>query len=397
MWQVVLLFLIKILAGVAYAQFYLLPSYYAGSDTWRFYRLSLVETDWLKRDPVAFIKDLFTYGYAKSGNLFSGENSYWNDLKSTVFIKTIAVMNVISFKSYYTNIILFNFLFLFGLVALLRIFIQVHPTRRYLFVAAIFLLPSTLFWCSGIHKDGLLLSATGLVIFYFDKALKTSFSLRGTVVIVACLLLIFAMRNYVLFALLPALFCWWYSERKPSQSGTIYCVTYAIGIAMFFLVPVLLPSIDFPLFLAKKQNEFLQLHGTSAITSTPLRPSFSGYLSYLPIALDVTFLRPHFGEVKSLAYLPAVIEILLLIPLAFTSILFTKRKSLSPKLLFFIFFSLSILMITGYTITFSGAIVRYRSFVLPLLVAPLICLVDFQLIKKKMSRFKRQDKNSALP
>lgn len=384
--KIITLFIIKILAGVAYAFFYTLPKYYAGSDTWRFYHLSVKETDWLKKEPFAFLKDLFIYGYNGSGNLFAGGNSYWNDLKSNVLVKLMAIFNVITLNSYYTNIILFNFLFLFGIIALLKLLIPLYPEKTNILICVIFLLPSTLFWCSGIHKDGLILSATGIIIYYFYKCLKTTFSLKRIIVIIICLLLIFALRNYVALALLPALLCWWYSEKKPSQSRMVFSAIYALGIIAFFVLPEIFPSLNFPLFLAQKQNEFLQLKGTSAVTSTTLLPSVKSFLSYLPTALDIAFLRPHITETKNLSYIPAAIEIYLLLVLFIFCIIFSNKKQLSsPVILFLFFFSFSIMIISGYTVTFSGAIVRYRSFVLPLLITPLLCMIDTSSIRNKLN------------
>ncbi len=384
--KIISLFLIKILAGVAYAFFYTLPAYSKGADTWRFYRLSIKETEWLKKEPLAFLKDIFVHGYNTSGNLFTGENSYWNDLKSNILVKLIALMNVVTLKSYYTNIILFNFLFLFGLIALLKLLIPLHPDRKTILIGAIFILPSTLFWCSGIHKDGLILSASGLVIYYFYKGLRTSFSPKKIILISLCLLLIFFLRNYVALALLPALLCWWYSEKKPTKSWMVFSAIYSIGIIAFFVLPKIFSFLNFPLFLSQKQNEFLQLNGTSSVTSTSLQPSVSSFLSYLPTALDIAFLRPYLTETKNLSYIPATIEIYLLLALFIFSIIFLNRKQLSsPVVLFLLFFSLSIMIISGYTVTFSGAIVRYRSFVLPLLITPLLCSIDFGFMRNKFN------------
>jgi hypothetical protein len=384
-WRIIVLFLIKVAAGIAYALFYKLPKYYEGSDTWRFYNESIKETGWLLKNPIAFIKDLFVYGYSQSGNLFSGQNTYWNDLKSNVIIKIMALMNVITFKSYYANIILFNFLFLFGLVALFKVFNKVFPGKKLLLIATIFLLPSTLFWCSGIHKDGLILSATGLLIYYFFKGLNAGVKLKHVVVIALCLVLIFSLRNYVVFALLPALLCWYISE-KTTRPINVFAIIYIIGLAAFFIVPFLIPAFNFPLFLANKQNEFLQLQGTSAVTSVSLQPTFHSYLSYLSQALDIAFLRPHPTEIKNLSYLPAILENTVLLIVIVLSLFFhDKKQRLTPILLFFLFFSMSILIIAGYTITLSGAIVRYRSFALPLLITPIICTIDINRLKKLLA------------
>jgi hypothetical protein len=128
------------------------------------------------------------------------------------------------------------------------------------------------------------------------------------------------------------------------------------------------------------------LNGTSSVTSTSLQPSVSSFLSYLPTALDIAFLRPYLTETKNLSYIPAIIEIYLLLALFIFSIIFLNRKQLSsPVVLFLLFFSLSIMIISGYTVTFSGAIVRYRSFVLPLLITPLLCSIDFGFMRNKFN------------
>ena len=85
------MFLIKVIVGCFYGWFYSLPAYVQTSDTWQYFNLQLTETDWLLKDPVAFIKDLFTYDYNSSGNLFIAHNSYWNNLKDNVIIKILAV------------------------------------------------------------------------------------------------------------------------------------------------------------------------------------------------------------------------------------------------------------------------------------------------------------------
>jgi hypothetical protein len=47
-----------------------------------------------------------------------------------------------------------------------------------------------------------------------------------------------------------------------------------------------------------------------------------------------------------------------------------------------VFFSFSFLLTIGYTVNFLGAIVRYRSIVLPFLLGPVICLIDWNRISR---------------
>ena len=367
---------------MVYARFYKLPKYFEGADTWRFYRLSLQETKWLLQNPYEFVKDLFVYGYKTPGNLLAPENSYWNDLKSNVPVKLMAVMNVFTNNSYYTNIILFNFLFLFGIVALYKVFHELFPQKKILIIIGLFLLPSTLFWCSGIHKDGLILSAAGLIIFSFNKGLLANFQLKYLLCIALCSMVIFSLRNYVLFAFVPALLAWGLSSKYPGKTKIIFGGIYLIGTALFFLLPYLFPAIDFPLYLSLKQKDFLSLSGGSVVQLPHLIPTFNGFVAFLPSALDMAFLRPHFSEAKNFSYIPAAIEVILFLLLIITTAFSIKMEKLSsPFFLFLLFFSFSILLICGYTVPFSGAIVRYRSLVFPLLFTPLLCMGNYKFRK----------------
>lgn len=380
----IMLFAIKIFAGIAYAKFYTLPKYYAGSDTWRFYHLSLSETNWLLKNPAAFIKDLFVYGYSDTGNLFSGENTYWNDLKSNIIVKILALINVLTGNNYYTNIIFFNFLFLFGLVALFRLFNNLFPEKKLLILGAIFLIPSTLFWCSGIHKDGLILSATGIIIYSLYQLIEQIFSIKKFLIILLCLLLVFSLRNYVALALMPATLSWLLSIKYPKKTLFIFSITPATGIALFFIIPLIIPSLNFPLFITGKREEFLLLQGGSEVKMEQLFPSFISFVSFFPNAFDMAFLRPHIWGIRNLSYTPAAVEILLLFVLIIgASVSGRKQQIQKPLILFLFFFSISILLLAGYTIPFEGAIIRYRSLVLPLLITPLLCISNLPFFRKK--------------
>jgi hypothetical protein len=51
-------------------------------------------------------------------------------------------------------------------------------------------------------------------------------------------------------------------------------------------------------------------------------------------------------------------------------------------ILFCLFFSVSVLLMIGYSVNNLGAIVRYRSVVLPFLIAPLLTMINWQRLGK---------------
>ncbi len=380
----ILLFLLKIAAGLGYAWFYSQPNYIKGSDTWRFFALSKIETKQLLSHPFLFIKDLFSYGYEDSGNVFSGSNSYWNDLKSNIIIKLMAVCNVFTFTNYYANIIFFNFLFFFGPVALYRLLNSIYSGKRWLLILFVFCMPSFLFWCSGIHKDGLLFATITVSLFAFNKCLESSFRIKHLLLIGGCIVVAFALRNYVALAIVPVLLTWWMAEKMKQRKWSAFLYMFIIGGILFFGLSQLDAKLDFPNYLSIKQHEFTTLQGNSSIISKPLEPTLIGFVSYFPFAADMAFLQPHISEAKTPFQLFACAEALLILGFIMIGILFIS-KSLKISSLIWACFSLAFLflLIAGYTVTFSGAIVRYRSIALPLIISPLILLISSSIQKKK--------------
>ncbi len=375
------MFLCKIGAGLAYAKFYSLPQYIAGSDTFRYFDMSKTETDWLLTNPWAFIKDIFQYGYASSGNLFSGQNSYWNDLKSSSIIKLLAICNVLTLKNYYANLVLFNFLFFFGPVAFYRVMNSVFTGKKWLKVISIFLLPSFLFWCSGVHKDGLLFACMAMLIFSTHKQMLAGKILPFALAVsVGCLLGIFALRNVVCLLLMPALAVWWLCNVFTTKQWVVVAGVYTFCILLFFASPYVTTNLNLPQYTINKQNEFKVLKGGSQVQVRSLQPTMLSFVQFLPTAADMALLRPHIAEIKNISYIPAIGEMFVLWFLA-GLFLVNYPKAQSPKpqpavVIFCFCFALSYLLLMGYTVTFSGAIVRYRSIMLPLLFCPLVCIAN---------------------
>lgn len=368
-WTLIALFLLKMIAGFAYAKYYALPQNIATADTWNFYKASLKETDWLLHDPIGFVKDYFHSPYAQSSNLFAGSSSYWNDLDYNTIVKGIAVANVLTGSHYYTDLLLFNFLFFLGPVALYRLTKQYWKYNKFILLIPIFLLPSFLFWCSGLHKDGLIFTCIAVSLFCLHKQLvRNTFLPKQMGIILICFLLLFALRNVVLLLLLPALLAYSLAYKKPQFAPYIFGGIYLSGILLFFSIPHIFPSLDFPKYIISKQEEFNALSGNSKVSLPSLQPSFFSFANFLPYAVDLVFFRPHVGELKNANYTIAFFENTFILILAVASLLFQKiNKRIPPLLLFFLFFSLSMLLLCGYTVTYVGAIVRYKSLVLPFL------------------------------
>lgn len=361
--------------GIYYGQFAYM------FDTWGYHHASIVEYKLLFHNPSEYITNLFQSGYEnKFGGFFDSSNSWWNDLKANMFIKLLSIFNIFSFGNYYVNVIFYSFLTLFGPIAFYRVMKDIFPGKKIQIIFATFLIPSFLYWTSGIHKDGLVFMATSLVMFNFYFALKEQhFSRKRIFIIAISLLIILSFRNFILILLLPALIAWYYSYKFSKNGIIIFASVYLLFTFFFFSAKYISPDLDFPQAVVNKQQAFKQLQGNSGIKLSELKPTPLSFLLNSPRALETTTLRPYPGDVKHLLSLAAATETILLLLLFLCFLIWRTNGVRSKQFIWFcIFFSFSFLLTIGYTVSFLGAIVRYRSIIIPFLMTPVVCSTDWE-------------------
>lgn len=382
--QLVILFLLKVMAGILYGW---IGVYYGElaqmSDTWGYHFESVQEYRLLLSDPVAFCKSIFQNSYQQGYTRFlASESSWWNDLKGTIFVKLMAFFNILSFGNYYTNVIFYSYLTLFGPVAVYRVMKDIFPFNHLGILLAVFLVPSFLYWTSGLHKEGLLFLAIALMIYclYFILKQEKITALRVFLMITG-FLLVLALRNFLILPLLPALFAWVLSSRLKRKPWKVFAGTYALFILLFFTAGYLHPRLNFPEAVVERQQAFLSLGGGSAVDVNRLEPTFTSFLLNLPQAFALSTIRPYPGDVHHLLSLAAAAEINLLLLIALVCLYFRRKNvTLNPVLLFCLFFSFSVLLMIGYSVNILGAIVRYRSLVISLPFILIVALADWKRI-----------------
>ncbi len=388
--QLVIIFLLKVMAGILYGW---IGVYYGELaqmvDTWGYHYEAKSEVALLKTNPSLFFSNIFSSTYTDGyGNFLASENSWWNDLKGTFFLKIIAIFHLLTFSNYYVNVILYSFLSLFGPIALYRVMRDAFPSRRLSILLTAFLIPSVLYWTSGIHKDGFIFAGLCLVIYNIYFGLKQArFTVGRIVVILLGLLVILALRNFLIIPLLPGLLAWVVSHRvRQAKPALVFAGLYLLFIVLFFTARYIHPGLDFPQEVAERQQAFLGLGGGSAVPVNKLTPNPGSFLMNAPQAFSLSTIRPYPSDVKHLLSLAAALEIGVLILMAVAFFIYRKRNgALTPFLLFCIFFAFSVLMMIGYTVNILGAIVRYRSIVLSLLVIPMAAQTDWQRVAKLLS------------
>lgn len=381
--QLVILFLLKVMGGIFYGW---IGVYYGNMaqmvDTWDFHYLGLRYNQLLMQHPQQFFATLLhSEADISSGGFLGSDNSWWNDLDWNIMVKGLAMLNVISAGSYFTNVVFFAFISLFGPMALYRVMSDYYRGRKVEIILFTFLIPSFIYWTSGIHKDGLIFNAIAFIIYCFYFGLKGEFGLKKLSIVLFSLTVLLLLRNYLFLIIIPPLFAWLLSVKTFLKAHTVYVTVFAATVIFFFAAPHLTSKLNFPDAYAQKQQQFMQLKGNSAVPVNTLEPTLGSFITNAPQALNLSLLRPYPSDANHLLSLAAAAEIMALLLVILLFLIWHKKLLPShPFTLFCLFFSLSILMTVGYTVNFLGAIVRYRSIVLPLIFVPLATQINWNRI-----------------
>ena len=381
------LFLIKIVAGIAIG-WISIHIYGPGNDYWDVNDFAREEYKLLFTDPARYFSNLFTsdYQHGYSG-MFSSGDSYWNDLRGNIVIKMVSVFNILSRGDYYINSLFFNFVIFFGHIILYRLFIQLYPGRKWLLIIGCFLLPSTLYFSSGIHKDGLVFLLLAVLIYsIYQSILKNRFPLKRILLICTSLALIFLVRNFIFLALLPAFFAWILCVKTKWPAGWTFAAVYLLTAVLAFNISLVTTKINPLEIITAKQFEYMKLQGAATkIELTPLKPDFKSFAANAPRALNHSLLRPYLWEWTPGSLIPLSVE-LLMYQVLLIFFIFFRRKDISqvhmPFLLFATCFSLSVFLFIGYIVPNLGSIVRYRSLYLPFIITPLLCGLNWKSLMK---------------
>lgn len=384
--QLIILFLLKIIAGIFYGW---IGIYYGGLaqmwDTWNYHTNSIQEYQLLFSDPREYFTNLFRDPYQSGISRFlDSTDSYWNDLKGNVFIKILSVFNLFSLGNYYINVLFYSFITLFGPMAIYRVMTDVFARKNFTILLACFLVPSFLYWTSGIHKEGLLFTGIALIIYSVYFGLKEKkWNIKRIICLLTGILLILTLRNFLIIIIVPALFSWLLASRWPKYGLAVFASLYLLSGILFFTARHINPKYDFPQAVVNKQIEFINLKGTTSIPIHRLEPNALSFLKNTPQAITLSAIRPYPGDVHHILSLAAAMEILMLLLLFFLFLIFHKNGVMSKNFIYFcIFFSFSVLLAIGFSVNNLGAIVRYRSIILPLLIVPVVALTDWSRIRK---------------
>ena len=383
---VLTLFLIKVLASIAIG--WISIHYYHGSnDYWDINREGWQEYQLMWTNPSTYFTNIFHTDYANGyGGFFDSFQSYWNDLKNNLIIKMISLFDIFSRGNYYINSLFFNYIIFFGHVALYRLFISIYKGQKNAVIICCFLLPSLLYFSSGIHKDGIVFLMLALLVFNIYTILQQpSVWLKRVSMIIFSLLVLFLMRNFIVLLLLPAIMAWLIVAKAKWRPLPVFIGVYFIGGLMLFNINRFVATVHPLEIIVQKQTDFLRLPpSATAISLDTLHPTFTGFVHNMPQAFNHLLLRPYLTELPSAILFPMNLELFLCHLLIILFIFFHKKRtgeSPEPFIYFAVFFTLTAFLFIGYIVPNLGSLVRYRSLYSPFLITPLVCRINWEKIR----------------
>ena len=292
----------------------------------------------------------------------SYDNGLFND--NRLMIRVNAFLRIFSFGNYHVHSIILAFLAFMGSFSLSKLFFEVSRSKVLTYIA-VFLVPSLVFWSSGILKEAVLLAALGFFAYHFYQLFDSNRTWKNYVMLFLMSCVLIVLKLYVFMAFFPAIIIW-LVVSKWRRSLWVYLLMYILFIAIATLIGEINPRYDFVNLIVDKQKQFIRLADFYPVNSRfdleVLTYEFWSLLLSSPEAIFNVFTKPWPNELNSILYIPSFIENAVILLLLFTT--FVYRKALNVKEWDFVIFCLSFCIILytviGLTTPITGAIVSTK-------------------------------------
>ena len=377
------LFAVKVLFGCINLYFH--NSEYISNDAHFYYVGAMEQLSDFSNKPMFYLHDWFlNWGDIGSHlNFLNKDNAvYWSDVGRLIHSRFMILCTVLSFGHEYANVIFYNLFFFIGFLGLYKSFFFFKPNQKWVFLIIIFFIPSITFWCSGIHKDGFVLSLIGFVSWSLIRVAHLP-NWRNIGTLILLLFFLLAIRYFYFLIFLPFFVLYWF-VRKLHRPLVHYISLMAIGVCIFLFIGKIWPSMNLMKLVVNKQQEFVKVKGYSDMETPLLIAKPSSFISNFPTALRHIFIEPIPQIQKNVKYgLTAFDSLLVLLLILFALYKLKKKFFSNAYYLLMLFYSLLCLTFIGFSIPNLGALVRYESPFICLLLLGLFAMGDFSL--KKLS------------
>ncbi|MDG1475604.1 MAG: hypothetical protein P8Q14_00520 [Vicingaceae bacterium] len=398
------LFGVKVLTSIFLT--FLYSKYYTNRDTadiFKYFDDSKIIFDAIKTNPFDYLKMLIgidndsTY---LNNNYYNHMNNwtrpYTKDLftDTHIIIRFNAFVHLFSFGYIHVHNVFINFISLIGLTIIYKAFKQFTIKKERALFYLIMLVPSILFWGSGLLKEGIIFFALGIFLINLFK-LKNEFKLKYLFYILIGAGIIVFTKFYLIIAFSIPVFGYLLNHIfhfKKSMIGYLFSIAFfiiAINISPFFI-----EQLDFVNQIVNKQHDFSRFVMVEGATSGFLIPELSDGFSLIkniPNALLNTLVRPYLWECNALFVWLSALENITVLTFIIAAIVFRKKMNKAQKNIFYfnLIFVFCLFTLIGLTTPVFGAIMRYKIPGLILLLISILMVIDLQKIKHKYPILKK--------
>ncbi len=266
-WTPSFFFLLKLFAGAAL--WFIYTKYYTDrstSDIWKYFDDSKVMYDALYTHPGDFFRMLsglgdntphieLTYYHNMLNWYRMFDNNLLND--AHIVIRFNALVRVFSLGNYFTHSLLMCFLAFIGLTSIYKIVYPAIKEWRSAAGAIIFLLPSLLFWSSGVMKEGIMLFGFGILVYQTFQFFIDKKTWRIALLLMGAGFLLFS-KFYVIVGVIPPLLAAIIVMKNRNHEFWKFFLVFALLFSVGFSLRWIAPEREPLRLLSNKQNDFLR-------------------------------------------------------------------------------------------------------------------------------------------
>ncbi len=351
------IFLLKVFWCFAFIFVHL--NFSSGLDTIDFFQQSEQVYRSLFRDPIDYLRLVFLPNHwyvSESLYHYNQAMSRYGDESTFLLIRLNAIFRLFSFGSYSAQAVMFSIITLPGILLLYSFFTSQLNIKSKSAIIILMVLPVTAFWVHGVHKEALLLSATGTVLYAVTISQK---NLHCLLMLLMGLMVLTIIRSHYLLFVLPVIVSILFS--RGNQKTMLWTFTAALTLIVAF-------GVLYFYIMGMNIIEYVQLHRAEYIAlGSNLLPEVPTLLSVLSSPFAV-FISP----IDFQSFPNSTTEwIMLLFTLSALGYVVYESLGNNFKLkeisLILISIALIEFLIIGLIVVQHGAIARYR--------APLYCLL----------------------
>lgn len=363
--------ILKLVAGISLGLVY--TYYYSSGDTFGFFNGAKALADLARDDFSVFVSFL----YSSDSEII---NTGYTWTPNLVFVKFASIFCLITGDSYWLISLYFS---LFCFAALWRLYLVItgYFTSNDLAIAiGLFLLPSFVFWSSGLSKESIAVGCIALMVAPYIKGLFVQKQLKWIELVVAVLsiILLWKLKYFYAGVLIVTLITGWLLLLLFKKSPSMGNLKLTVLSVVIFLGLLVIASFAHPNFylsrivevIVQNHDELILKSDSGIIRFYELNATFSSLLINAPLALFSGLFSPLIWQVNSILELVTGFENVILMFLSAWAIVKSKRLVGSEKSILLVI-GLMYIMVMATLLALStpnfGTLMRFKVAFLPFL------------------------------